>query len=151
MFNPRPNQVIGDAQKKALQYLLSETTIPQTIMFIGESGSGKTTVAKLLAEHLKSDIREINCSSETGIQNVRNIIDTFPLKPLGSRFNIIFLDELHGLSKDAQNALLTPLENLPKNTIILAATTEPKKLFKTLLSRFNFRPRATYNKIKERM
>ena len=134
------DQLLGDAQNAALHGLISDfdnNRPKNAVMFVGPSGTGKTTVAQLIAKHLNSAIREVNCSSETGIQSVRDLISDLHLKPLGSEYNIIFLDEVHGLTKSAQNALLTPLEGLSNKTIVFAATTEPDKIIPALLSRFS--------------
>ena len=150
-FRPKnPNQLIGESQIKTAQALmdkLDKGEVLQELLFTGDSGLGKTTIAymyasKLMGVEITPDnadayIQEINCTSDTGIDNIRNVVlaDLY-YAPLGSEYKIYFLDEVHGLSKQAQNSLLKDVESLPTHVIMIAGTTDPNKLIKTLRSRF---------------
>ena len=149
MFTDSTDKVIGAAQRAALENLtlaFDEGNPKQTAIFIGPSGVGKTMVASLLATHVGSELQQINCASDTGINAAREAIGNLALVPFGSALNFLFLDEIHGLSKPAQNAWLVPLQKLPSKTFVYAATSEPDKVIPTLLSRFSkyyFKPPTT--------
>ncbi len=143
-----PAQLIGkDQQLIATQLLdsIKKDKPIKKILFTGPSGVGKTTISEMFVRHLlklnsKDDIqnyiRVINCTDETGIDNIREVIGQFSYRALGVKYRILFLDELHGLTKQAQGALLTPIEKLPSHVVVIAATTERHKIIETLDSRF---------------
>lgn len=146
----KPAQLIGEGQVKianALMKNLDEGKVTQELMFIGPSGIGKTTIAymycrKLLGlepgDDLTDYIIEVNGSSDTGIDFIRqSIISSLNYAPLHNRkYSIFLIDEVHGLSIAAQNALLKDTENLPSHVVMILATTDPQKLIKTMKSRF---------------
>lgn len=155
-FRPESvNELVGVAQRKiagALIKAVSSGEINQRVLFIGGSGTGKTTIAKIYANTiLKAGMNDddpfneniafttVNCTADTGIDYIReNVIRGLHYMPMPPyTHKIFFLDELHGLSKSAQNALLKDLENLPPHVIILGATTDPQKIIKTLKDRFS--------------
>lgn len=143
MFKPTFDQVIGESQNKILKGLkdaVDSNEVIQKILLIGPSGSGKTTIAQLYAQMLSSALYEVNCSSDTGIAAMKDVIERLPNIPINSRFNVVFLDEIQGLSNPAQQALLTPLDSLTPRTIVIAATTDARKVLSSLKSRFS-----TYN------
>lgn len=155
-------QIIGESQQKAAAFLqekvLTNQIVP-AVLLIGPSGCGKTTLARfyanmLLCENLTEHerlgiipcgecvgcksllaIQEVNCSAQTGIDFVRTIIEGVNYKPLDGRYKIYILDEVHGLTKQAQNALLKILEEPPPHVIFILATTENKGIIPTLRSR----------------
>lgn len=81
------------------------------------------------------DVIEIDAASNRGIDNIRDLINNAQFRPARSRFKIYIIDEVHGLSKDAFNALLKVLEEPPSHVKFILATTEPEKVLATILSR----------------
>ncbi len=128
-------------------------------LFCGTRGTGKTTIAKLMAkavncEDLKDgnpcgecpsckaiaagasmSVVEIDAASNNGVDNVREIIDEVAFPPADARFRVYIIDEVHMLSSGAFNALLKTLEEPPSYCIFILATTDPQKIPITILSR----------------
>ena len=127
-----------------LNYILQsigrlESHIP--IMFEGEKGCGKSSLAFLRAEAFGApteNISQINCGYLRKIDDARQLIDDLNRSSLFGEKKILILDEIHQLTKEAQSAWLIPLEpqNLNKNVLIIACTTEVGGLLETLLRRF---------------
>src|SRR5207248_5358932 len=136
-------------------------------LFTGVRGVGKTTAARVLAKALNCeqgptptpcnqcsncreitagnsvDVLEIDGASNTGVDDVREIIENVRYQPAKSRFKIYIIDEVHMLSTSAFNALLKTLEEPPAHVKFIFATTDPHKVPATIQSRcqrFDFRP-----------
>ena len=133
--------------------------IGHAYLFCGTRGTGKTTVAKILARSVNCEtpedgspcgtcptcqaiangsalnIIEIDAASNNGVDNVREIIDEVTYSPTTGRFKVYIIDEVHMLSTGAFNALLKTLEEPPEYVIFILATTEPHKLPITIQSR----------------
>lgn len=118
-----------------LRKQLETGTLSQTIMINGQFGSGKTTVAKIIANELKADVYEIDCGSDGGVERMREVVDSAYRSSLFAENKVFILDEVHGLSKQAQSALLKTLEESKPNTYFILLTTDPKKLLPTIRSR----------------
>jgi DNA polymerase-3 subunit gamma/tau len=127
-------EVIGqDAVVKSLKNAIAKK-LGTAFLFTGPSGVGKTTLARITAKALGCDdidIQEADAASETGIEDVRKIIDTIMYRPLGGGSKGIIIDEVHGLSKQAMNALLKSLEDPPDWVYFFLCTTEAQKVLKT--------------------
>ena len=162
-------EVIG--QEHVVQTLtnaISSGMISHAYLFSGPRGTGKTTLARLLAkavncENRKSgeyepcnkcsscleimqgnemDLIEIDAASHRGIDEIRELRDGIKFVPTKSKYKVFILDEAHQLSKDAANALLKTLEEPPSHAIFVLATTEIHKMIPTVISRcqrFDFR------------
>ena len=171
-------EIIG--QNHVVKTITSAITSGNTshaYLFAGPRGTGKTTIARLLAkavncEDSKSyepcgkcssclefangqalDLVEVDAASRTGVENVRELLDMVRSGPLRSKYKVFIIDEVHMLSKSAFNALLKTLEEPPSHAIFVLATTEVHKVLPTILSRsqrFDFK-RLTLSEIMERL
>ena len=137
-------QVVGNSSEvKALRTVLSRDNdeLPHAFLFVGPSGCGKTTLARITARKLGCrgrDLSEWNASAFRGIDSAREIVRMSNLMPVGknSTCKVWLLEECHGLSKDAQEALLHLLEDgCPKQAFFILTTTEPEKLKETFKRR----------------
>lgn len=107
-------------------------------LFAGSRGTGKTSVARILAEAVgisKNDIYEMDAASNRGIDEIRAIREGVNSAPFESKYKVYIVDEAHMLTKDAFNALLKTLEEPPAHVIFILATTEIEKLPETVVSR----------------
>ena len=132
-------EVIGqDHIVKALKGALSENNIPHALLLYGTRGIGKTSIARIFANELKtapSDLYEIDAASNRGIDDIRDLRDSVHTLPFSSKYKIYIIDEVHMLTKEAFNALLKTLEEPPAHVIFILATTELEKLPETIVSR----------------
>ena len=144
---------------RALAHALDSGRLHHAFLFTGTRGVGKTTIARILAKSLNCDkgptsnpcgecgacreidagrfvdLLEIDAASNTGIDNVRELIDNAQYAPTRGRYKVYLVDEVHMLSRSAFNALLKTLEEPPPHVKFLLATTDPQKLPVTVLSR----------------
>ena len=153
-------ELVGQqAVKRTLQGALEADRVGHAYLFAGSRGTGKTTVARILAKALNcekgpgpepcnacpacesadrgsyADLIEIDGASNNGVENVRTLRDQAAYAPLEGRYKIYLIDEVHMLSKPAFNALLKTLEEPPSHVKFLFATTEPHRVIDTILSR----------------
>lgn len=139
-YRPRKiSEIVG--QKDALKMLIDmdkRNAIPHALLMSGPSGTGKTTIARILARRLKCspmDFCEINGSSSRGIDTIRDIERAVSTAPIGGTSRVWYIDESHALTGDAQNSILKLLEDMPPHVYFMLATTDPKKLKPTILTR----------------
>ena len=145
----RPNgfaQVVGQEPIiQVLQGSIKQGTVAHAYLFAGSRGTGKTSVARILAKELKTsprDLYEIDAASSRGIDEIRELREAVRTLPFESKYKIDIIDEVHMLTKEAFNALLKTLEEPPSHVIFILATTELHKLPETIISRcqtFTFR------------
>jgi len=133
------SEVVG--QDQALR-LLSDfgkrKSVPQTLLFTGPSGTGKTTLARILRDKLGcvgSAYQELNAAKTRGIDTIRDIEQRMSAGPLSGKCRIWILDESHRLTGDAQSALLKMLEDTPPSVYFMLCTTDPQKLLNTIRTR----------------
>ncbi len=160
-------EIIGQEHiVKTLTNAISSGMISHAYLFSGPRGTGKTTIARLLAKAVNCknlrgfepcnkcssckeimngqsmDLIEIDAASHRGIDDIRELRDGIRFAPSQLKHKVFIIDECHQLSKDAANALLKTLEEPPSHVIFILATTEVHKMIPTIISRcqrFDFR------------
>jgi DNA polymerase-3 subunit gamma/tau len=140
------SEVVGQDQViQALQAAVKEEKVAHAYLFAGSRGTGKTSVARILAQAIKcssNDLYEIDAASNRGIDEIRELREAVRTLPFDSQYKVYIIDEVHMLTKEAFNALLKTLEEPPEHVIFILATTELHKLPETIVSRcqsFTFR------------
>ena len=160
-YRPRtfPDLIGQEAMVRTLTNAFASGRIAQGFMLTGVRGVGKTTTARLIARALNYgdkptidmpdqgphceailesrhlDVIEMDAASNTGVDNMREIIDSVRYAPVQARYKVYIIDEVHMLSKSAFNALLKTLEEPPPHVKFIFATTEINKVPVTILSR----------------
>ena len=144
---------------KALRNALEKGRLHHAYLLTGTRGVGKTTIARILAKSLNCehpeegepcgqcqscrdidagrfvDLLEIDAASNTGIDNIREVLENAQYAPTAGKYKVYIIDEVHMLSKSAFNAMLKTLEEPPEHVKFILATTDPHKVPVTVLSR----------------
>ncbi len=144
---------------RTLQNQVLSNSVAHAYLFTGSRGVGKTSIARILAKAVNCknqkngqpdgtcdicqqitnnnflDLVEIDAASNTGVDNIRDLIEHVKFAPSIGKFKVFIIDEVHMLSKGAFNALLKTLEEPPSHTIFVLATTEINKVPATIISR----------------
>lgn len=122
----------------ALTGALALGRVSHAYLFAGARGTGKTSVARILAHALKTaeiDLHEIDAASSRKIEDARELREAVLSLPFESPYKVYILDEVHMLTKEAWNALLKTLEEPPAHIVFILATTELDKVPETIVSR----------------
>lgn len=117
---------------------IKQNKISHAYLFCGGRGTGKTSVARIVAKEIgcnPEDIIEIDAASNRGIDEIRELREAVRTAPFSSKYKIYIIDEAHMLTKEASNALLKTLEEPPSHVVFILATTDPEKLPATIVSR----------------
>jgi DNA polymerase-3 subunit gamma/tau len=127
------SQFLGNTEAIASlkSVLAREEDVPHVFLITGPAGAGKTTLAYIIRNELKCnqvDTYLYNAANARGIDTIREITENAQYSPLYSKTKFIIMDEVHQLTPQAQESLLLPLENPPKQTYFILCTTEPQKL-----------------------
>lgn len=139
-------EVIGQEHiTKTLEHALAQNRIGHAYLFTGPRGTGKTSVARILAHEVNKlpyssdathlDIIEIDAASNRRIDEVRDLREKVHIAPAHAPYKVYIIDEVHMLTREAFNALLKTLEEPPAHVIFILATTEVHKLPETIISR----------------
>lgn len=132
-------EVIGQEHiVRAISGSLKTGKIAHAYLLCGPRGTGKTTIARIIAKELNTsvnDIYEMDAASNRGIDDIREINDNIHTLPFDSKYKIYILDEVHMFTKEAWNALLKTIEEPPEHVIFILATTEFEKIPETIISR----------------
>ena len=168
-YRPRTfRDVLGqDHVVRTLCNAIEQKRLAHAYLFVGPRGTGKTSTARIFAKALNCtggpkvdfdpdedvcreiaegrslDVLEIDGASNRGIDNIRDLRDNVQFAPTRGHYRIIYIDEVHMLTKESFNALLKTLEEPPAHVMFIFATTEPHKILPTILSRcqrFDLRP-----------
>ena len=126
---------------KSLKKVLDSGNIPHAFLISGPSGCGKTTLARIIKKAVGCDdtaFTELNGSSERGIDVIRSIVSSLNYAPISGKSKVVFIDEAHQLTKEAQEALLKSTEDPPSHVYWVFCTTEPQNI-RTALSRRLFK------------
>ena len=160
-YRPRNfSELVGQEHVvRALSHALTTGRLHQAYLLTGTRGVGKTTIARILAKTLNCetgvtatpcgvcqtcldidagrfpDLLELDAASNTGVDNMREIIDNARYAPTAGRYKVYLIDEVHMLSKSAFNSMLKTLEEPPEHVKFVLATTDPQKIPVTVLSR----------------
>jgi len=156
------SEVVGQsAVVKTIVNALRRNKLSHALLFAGIKGTGKTTLARIVAKALNCqninpevyepcnqcqscveimkgihvDVLEIDAASNRGIDQIREIIDALKYAPAKGKAKVYIIDEAHMLTKEASNALLKSLEEPPSHVYFILATTEPNRLPPTIISR----------------
>lgn len=133
------DEVLGqDHIVKVLTGAIERGNIAHAYIFAGSRGTGKTSIARILAQEIGSkgnDISEIDGASNRGIDEARAIREAVHTLPFESPYKVYIVDEAHMLTRDAWNALLKTLEEPPTHVVFVFATTELEKIPETIISR----------------
>ncbi|MCS6960789.1 MAG: DNA polymerase III subunit gamma/tau [Pseudanabaenaceae cyanobacterium SKYGB_i_bin29] len=153
---------------RTLTNAILQQRIAPAYLFTGARGTGKTSTARIMAKSLNClasdrptpnpcgqctlclsiskgtalDVTEIDAASNTGVDNIREIIERAQFAPVQARYKVYVIDECHMLSNAAFNALLKTLEEPPDRVVFILATTDPQRVLPTIISRcqrFDFR------------
>jgi DNA polymerase-3 subunit gamma/tau len=132
-------EVLGQEHvTKVLEESIKLGNIAHAYLFSGTRGTGKTSVARILAKEIgtsEDDLYEIDAASNTSVDDIRYLNESVSTLPFSSEYKVYILDEVHMLSKSAFNALLKTLEEPPSHVIFVLATTETHKIPETVISR----------------
>lgn len=157
-------EIVGHKEvTKSIQKALTASNPSKAFLLVGDSGTGKTTTARIMALSLNcdknsndnwdgepclecsycksilngknNDLIEVNAADHRGIADIRSLCQYMPLMPLHLKKKVFILDEAHQLTNDAQSSLLKELEEAPEHVFIILCSTHPSKIIPTVKNR----------------
>ena len=145
LFRPKTlSDIIGqDITTSIIAKQISTKTLASTYIFVGAAGTGKTSLARVMAHELGCEPVEINAAVYNSVNDVRELNKDASYHKIGQEYNFYIIDECHQYLKAGYSALLKLLEEPKENTIFVLCTTELQRIPKTILSRaqvFYFKP-----------
>lgn len=140
------DEIVGQEHVTALlRRALERKRVAHAYLFTGPRGTGKTSIARIMAHEINDlpysdesshlDIIEIDAASNNGVDDIRDLREKVHLAPASAKKKVYIIDEVHMLSKPAFNALLKTLEEPPEHVVFILATTDVEKLPETIISR----------------
>src|SRR5438034_8410615 len=154
------DEVVGQTHVvRTLRNAVERDRVHHAYLFVGSRGTGKTSVAKILARSLNCvngptitpcgecescvtisagsslDVIEMDAASNRSVDDIRELRERVVYAPAGGHWKVYILDEAHMLTREAWNAFLKTLEEPPPNTVFVLATTEPQKVMATIVDR----------------
>lgn len=155
------SQIDNPEIREKITSLLSQTDIPHAFLLSGPKGTGKTSIARIIAKSVNCtkkaknsvdpcnkcsscnlitrgnnpDVFELDAASNRRIDDIRELIATIHFSPAASKYKVYIIDEVHMLTTESFNAILKTLEEPPQHVLFILATTETEKLPKTIISR----------------
>ncbi len=130
--------------RDTIAQVLKSSSVPHALLLVGQKGTGKTSVARIIAAHINNtgnpeaasaDIVELDAASNRGIDEIKNLIREASFVPLSGLFRVFIIDEAHMITTEGFNALLKTLEEPPASAVFILATTNVEKLPQTIVSR----------------
>ena len=150
------DHVVGQQHvTRTLTNSIKENKIPSALLFCGPRGVGKTSTARIFAreinnyskeDELSFNIFELDAASNNKADDIRDLIEKVRIPPQMGKYKVYIIDEVHMLSKHAENAFLKTLEEPPPYVVFILATTEKNKILPTIISRCQI---YDFNRIKE--
>ena len=133
------DEVVGhEVIIKILKTQIEQGSVGHALLFAGKTGTGKTTVSRLLASAINEGLGtpiEIDAASNNGVDNVRAIIEDAKERAIDCTYKVYIIDEAQGLSNAAWQAFLKCIEEPPKYSIFIFCTTDPQKIPATIVNR----------------
>jgi len=133
------DDIVGnEGAVSVVKKMIEKGKFPHSILLTGPSGTGKTTIGRIIATALgchPDEFEEVDSGQFRGVDTARDLREKMVYSPQKGKVRVWFIDEAHQQTKDQQNAMLKALEDTPEHVYFMLATTDPDKLLKAILTR----------------